>query len=250
MKPLPEDVRQHLLDISGNEIKVWMFYYLSTGEKLTAFPSIETIATYTGLSERTVKVCKRRLVLKGWMAYTGQTKQPRGDHGYFGVPIMELRLPWKPDWLITVRDASMAFSMVESLNDGNAGFHRGAIIAPPSVVQTLHPEGSIGLGLGLGLDSFDLDSCSAASPLVQSKSKEEEQPITFEPPATARATPPAAHEHGQNARSRKLCSKCGEPLKRDENHLLTCRGAQPKSSDFDAEDDFDDDNALDNLDVL
>jgi hypothetical protein len=250
MKPLPEDFRRHLLEISGNEIKVWMFYYLSTGDELTAYPSIETIAIFTGLSERTVKVCKRRLVIRGWLAYTGETKQPRGDHGYFGVPIMELRLPWKPDWLITVRDASMAIAMVRNLQDDDAASHRGAIIAPPSVVQTLHPEGSI--GLGLGLDSFDLGSRSAASPPVQSESKEEREPTTLEPTAATRATPTptAARGHGQDEgkRQKKTCSKCGAILTRDENHLLTCPGAKPSLDDecdeFDAHTKLDDPDAL------
>jgi hypothetical protein len=125
-----------------------------------------------------------------------------------------------------------------------------SFVSPATHLSTVDKWGHSGsIGLGFGLDSFDLGSRSAASPPVQSESKDERQPITSEPTATTRATPTptAARGHGQEEgkRQKKTCSKCGAILKRDENHLLTCRGAE-----VDEFDEFDAENALDDPDAL
>jgi hypothetical protein len=140
---LEQDFHRDLFIRKSARIRPPGHTYLSTGDALTAHPSIETLAAHTGLSDRTIKVCKRRLVIKKWMAYTGESKQPRSGHGHFGVPVMELRLPWEPDWAVVVADMSMAFTVVQNLHHGEtAEIHGGATFSPPSVVQTLHPEGS------------------------------------------------------------------------------------------------------------
>ena len=93
MKPLPDDFIDHLTELTGNELKVWMYYYLRANDDLLCHPSNETIAAKTELSERTVKVCKAALIQKGWLVYTGDYKQPRMAGGTYAVPIMEVRLP-------------------------------------------------------------------------------------------------------------------------------------------------------------
>jgi hypothetical protein len=204
------------LEITGNELQVWMFYYLSSGAELTAYPSIETVATHTGLSERTVKVCKRRLRIKGWMAYTGEERQTRQHHGHFDVPIMELRLPWCMDWALVVADVSMAYAALQSLPLSNTSEHPAtdgsAISSPPTVVQTLHAEGS-GSGSGSGsvsvstLTSHSLtascrpsDSNKSRAPIVQKKiikseseSKSTSKPLNPEPTAEPTPAQPRGH---------------------------------------------------------
>lgn len=241
IKPLPVDFRYHLLELSGSELQVWMFYYLSTGDELTAHPSIETLAAYTGLSDRTIKVCKRRLVIKKWMAYTGESKQPRSGHGHFGVPVMELRLPWEADWAVVVADMSMAFTVVQNLHHGEtAEIHGGANFSPPSVVQTLHPEGSSSVsGYGspsvstsCAVSSSDSDSGNPVSPSeARSESKEMGKPKPTNPEPTPAV--PMAEVNGKAngkgtrgmvglAEPKACCKECGLELTRDENHLLTC----------------------------
>jgi hypothetical protein len=59
IKPLPTDLRDHLAELSGNEMKVWMAYYLRTGNyDLTSYPDNETIERDTGICHDTVKTCK------------------------------------------------------------------------------------------------------------------------------------------------------------------------------------------------
>ena len=247
IKPLPVDFRYHLLELSGSELQVWMFYYLSTGDKLTAHPSIETLATHTGLSDRTIKVCKRRLVIKKWMAYTGDSKQPRSGHGQFDVPVMELRLPWNPDWKVVVAEVSTVFTAVQNLHHGEmAEIHSGANFSPPSVVQTLHPEGSSSVS-GYGspspspspsgaYSSSDSDSACGRTSKDGGKAKPEPEPKATPTPAVPMVKPP------------KLCKECGLELKRDENHLLTCPVLNKKPAWYPYKDEFDEDEVAPRLD--
>jgi hypothetical protein len=202
LMPLPTEFRNHLLELTGNELQVWLFYYLSAGESLTSYPSNETIATHTGLSERTVKLCKRRLIMKGWMSYTGQSKQPRSAHGHFDVPVMELRLPWLPEWKMTVAAFAEAATVVQMLHHGEEGeevsdCHRGEDFAPPSVVQSLHPEGLCsGCGSacssvyisGCASGKLDLDSAQLRPPKEESEKQNQktEKPKTNPSPAHGR----------------------------------------------------------------
>src|ERR1035441_8596669 len=97
LRHLPTDLRDHLGELTGNEYKVWTAYYLRTGDfDLTAHPSNQTIEQDTGLSNRTVKTSKAELISKGWLGYTGDYKQPRHAEGTYAVPVMEVRLPWRP----------------------------------------------------------------------------------------------------------------------------------------------------------
>ena len=69
IKPLPIDLRDHLSELSGNEFKVWMAYYLRTGDyDLTSHPGNQTIEQETGICNDTVKTCKASLRAKRWLA--------------------------------------------------------------------------------------------------------------------------------------------------------------------------------------
>jgi hypothetical protein len=174
IRPIPTDFRDHLSELTGNNLKVWLHFYCSTGDDLTSYLSNETIATYTGLSVGTVKACKRRLVAKGWMVYTGDAIQPRDRRGQFDVPVMELRLPWRPEWIVTVGAVAEAYEAVQALHHEEQGIqlapsHRGAKSVPPSVVQNLPPEGSdscSGSDLCSGSYSFSVSSTGSCSQLL------------------------------------------------------------------------------------
>jgi hypothetical protein len=188
LRPLPTDLRDHLSELTGNEYKVWTVYYLRTGDyDLTSHPSNETIGKDTGLTNRTVKTSKAGLRAKGWLAYTGDYKQPRSAEGVYAVPVMEVRLPWKPDWSAVVMDVSTAYdaftTVVQKVTHG-------------TVVQNLHPEGSIGFGVGLGSD-FSSSSPStivrgAPHPIVKEgerKTEAKSKPENLEPTPEPKPTP-------------------------------------------------------------
>ena len=196
LRPLPTDLRDHLGELTGNEYKVWTAYYLRTGDfDLTAHPSNQTIEQDTGLSNRTVKTSKAGLISKGWLGYTGDYKQPRHAEGTYAVPVMEVRLPWKPDWSAVVMDSSMVYdtfrTVVQNLPHG-------------TVVQNLHPEGYGSGSIGLGLDSsFPSLHIRGAAPPCSSTSKEkiEAKPANLEP--TAKPTPVMAMTEKSEGRVKK-----------------------------------------------
>ena len=87
VKPLPGDLLQHLHELTGNELKIWIYYYLRSGDELTCYSSNDTVESTTGLSLRTIKVCKRNLIARGWLHYTGDSMQPRNG-GQYAVPVL------------------------------------------------------------------------------------------------------------------------------------------------------------------
>ena len=196
LRPLPTDLRDHLGELTGNEYKVWTAYYLRTGDfDLTAHPSNRTIEQDTGLSNRTVKTSKAGLISKGWLGYTGDYKQPRHAEGTYAVPVMEVRLPWRPNWSAVLTDLSMAYetfqTVVQNLPHG-------------TVVQNLHPEGYGSGSIGLGLDSSfaSLHVRGAAPPSsTTSKEKIEAKPANLEP--TAKPTPVMAMAEKSEGRVKK-----------------------------------------------
>ncbi len=133
--PLPTSFRDHQRELSGNELQVWMQYYLHTDLELTAFLSNEALVDATGVGIVTVKLCKASVIKKGWLVSTGQTRKGQGQ---YDVNVMQVKLPWLPDWKATVVDYSYFGSVL-------GGLDRGTESVPPTVVQNLYPEGSSAL---------------------------------------------------------------------------------------------------------
>lgn len=96
LKPIPDEACRHLAEVSGNELKVWMCYYGHANDEGTAFLSDETLSQETGMSPNTVQSCKKALRGKGWLAYTGDVKQPRKAGSKFDVPVMQVLVAGKP----------------------------------------------------------------------------------------------------------------------------------------------------------
>ena len=263
VKPLPVDLRDHLGELSGNEFKVWLAYYLRTGDYvLTSHPSNETIGGDTGICEDTVKTCKSSLLKKGWLAYTGDYKQPRAgnpahsDGGKFAVPVLEARLPWRPDWPSVVTEHALLEKLAQP---GKAAMVENFPLG--TMVENFHPEGSSSVsgsgspypsvsGSGAcsssGSDSgnpFQASKACDASPKNGRRAKPEPEPTATPTPAVPMAKPP------------KACKECGLELKRDENHLLTCSVLNKGPAWYKYEDDFGDEETavarrLDNWEEL
>jgi hypothetical protein len=159
IKPLPTDLRDHLAELTGNELKVWMSYYLRTGNyDLISHPGNGTIERDTGICNDTVKTCKASLRAKGWLTYTGDYKQPRRPGGMFAVPVMEVRLPWRPDWSAVVTDVSLAYDAMTVVEKTTHG----------TVVENFHPEGSSSCS---NSGSSSLSSSCAATPSDSNKTE-------------------------------------------------------------------------------
>jgi hypothetical protein len=90
-KMLPVKMREHLGELTGNELKVWLYLHLHTGEEGTAFPSNKTIAAGVGLDPDTVKTCKAGIRRKGWSVRVEQRKR---DNGSFSTVVEKTILPW------------------------------------------------------------------------------------------------------------------------------------------------------------
>jgi hypothetical protein len=199
LRPLPTDLRDYLRELTGNEYKVWTAYYFRTGDfDLTAHPSNRTIEQDTGLSNRTVKTSKAGLISKGWLSYTGDYKQPRHAEGTYAVPVMEVKLPWRPDWSAVVMDLNTAYNAFQTVvQDLPHGI----------VVQNLHPEG-YGSG-SIGLDSSFSSHrgrgasppCSMSKDEIEAKSKPENLEPT--PTPTPKPTPVMAMPKGSDGQVQK-----------------------------------------------
>jgi hypothetical protein len=80
-KMIPVIFRDYLRDLSGNELKVWLYQYLRSGKENTSYPKLETIAHETGLNRETVKDCRRSLIKKGMLKQMGRKRNPDGTLG-------------------------------------------------------------------------------------------------------------------------------------------------------------------------
>lgn len=80
-----------LHELTGNELKVWMYFWLRTSAGNTAFPGNETIAEELGIDVSTVKSAKRGLRDKGW---TSREEQRVRGNGTFSTVVEKVHLPW------------------------------------------------------------------------------------------------------------------------------------------------------------
>jgi hypothetical protein len=102
--------RDRLGELTGNELKLWMYLWLRTSGELTSFPSNETMAQDLDISIDTVKAAKRGLRDKGWTSKESQRTQA---NGIFSTVVEKIHLPWgeKPT-AVTVA------TVVEKTDDG------------------------------------------------------------------------------------------------------------------------------------
>jgi hypothetical protein len=84
-------MRDRLHELTGNELKVWMYLWLRTGKEETSFPSNQTIADDIGIHRNSVKAAKRGLRAKCWSI---RIKQRKRDNGSFSTVVEQTITPW------------------------------------------------------------------------------------------------------------------------------------------------------------
>jgi len=72
-------MRSHLHELTGNELKVWMYFHLRSGADATSYPSNKLIAQETGINIETVKLAKAKLRKLGWLEAGEQSKRADGS---------------------------------------------------------------------------------------------------------------------------------------------------------------------------
>ena len=88
-KMIPVELREHLHELTGNELKVWLCLYLHSDKIKEAFPSNNLIVQETGLTLRTAKTAKASLRKKGWITSTQRYR----DNGSLSTMSEKLALP-------------------------------------------------------------------------------------------------------------------------------------------------------------
>jgi hypothetical protein len=84
-------LRAKLGEITGDELKVWMYMWLRTNGEGTAFPGNETMAQELHIYLAGIKKAKKGLREKGWLSSNGQ--RIRSD-GTFSTVLEEVHTPW------------------------------------------------------------------------------------------------------------------------------------------------------------
>jgi helix-turn-helix protein len=85
------NLREHLHEITGSELKVWMYFLLRSDKEDESYPSNATVAKDTGLNEQTVKKAKATLRKLGWQSREKQTIKPDGT---FSTVVEKSTQPW------------------------------------------------------------------------------------------------------------------------------------------------------------
>lgn len=116
--------RARLGELTGNEFKVWMYFWLRTAGELTSFPGNKTIAAELNISVDTVKEAKRGLREKGW---TTKESQRRRADGTMSTVVEKTHLPWV--------EKPTAVTVVEKTDGGKTHQHKEYSVnleVPPS----------------------------------------------------------------------------------------------------------------------
>jgi hypothetical protein len=84
-------LRNHLHELTGSQLKVWLCHRLHEDKNATAFPSIHTIAKETGLDPTTVGTAHTWLRANGWLKTLSYRS---AESGRFAVPVARCTYPW------------------------------------------------------------------------------------------------------------------------------------------------------------
>ena len=86
-----QELRGRLREVTGNELKVWMYLWLGTKGELTTFPGNQTIADDLDVNIDTVKDARRGLRDKGW---TSKESRRRNENGTLSTTVEKVHQPW------------------------------------------------------------------------------------------------------------------------------------------------------------
>lgn len=124
-----------LHELTGNELKVWMYFWLRTASEGTAFPGNKTIAQELEIDIDTVKHAKRELRAKGW---TNRERQRRRDDGTLSTVVEKVHLPWTEKASTvspTVEGKSTDGTVVEKTHQ-----QKEYVVLPPEVSPLAHSD--------------------------------------------------------------------------------------------------------------
>jgi hypothetical protein len=85
------ELRNHLDEITGSELKVWLCHKLHEGRASVSFPSLKLIAKETGLHFNTASAAHTSLRQKGWLKTLTYKDSAKGT---FAVPVITCVYPW------------------------------------------------------------------------------------------------------------------------------------------------------------
>jgi hypothetical protein len=88
------ELRTHLHELSGSQLKVWVCHRLHEGPEGTSYPSVSLIAKETGLDPDTVKNSRRYMRENGWLRTISHKDSVSGK---FAVPVEQCTYPWLTD---------------------------------------------------------------------------------------------------------------------------------------------------------
>jgi hypothetical protein len=83
--------RAKLGQLTGNELKVWMYLWMHTAEEGTAYPGNKTMSRELDIYLAGIKKAKKGLRAKGWLSSNGQ--RVRAD-GTLSTVLESVHLPW------------------------------------------------------------------------------------------------------------------------------------------------------------
>lgn len=85
------ELREHLHELTGSELKVWLCHRLHEDQEGTSYPSLDLIAKETGMHFNTASAAHTSLRAKGWIKTVGHRDSAKGT---FAVPVMRCTMPW------------------------------------------------------------------------------------------------------------------------------------------------------------
>jgi Helix-turn-helix domain len=140
-KKIPVTMRDHLSEITGNELKVWLYLLLRTGKENTSFPSNKLIADEIKLDRETVKTAKRNLRGKGW---SKREYQRRREDGSLSTVVEKTIMPWLGNTATEVEKASHG-AVAVNIRGGKMPPTEGTYNKPQGTVSPIQgdPEGSV-----------------------------------------------------------------------------------------------------------
>jgi hypothetical protein len=231
--------RDRLGELTGNELKVWMYFWLRTNGELTAFPGNKTIASELKISVDTVKDAKRGLRAKGW---TSRESQRRRDDGKLSTVVEKTHLPWggnpSTDTVVEKTDGGKTHQQkeysvdlevppspsamedsVKPLNFEGGNNNNRVVVVP----QTPEVKAET-LGLVSGYTQEQIAAQAEAcrlnpwvhandSPSARKREGFVQHLMTIDPPRTKKALPPGLpayrYESGRRNIFGEMCNKCG-----------------------------------------
>jgi hypothetical protein len=87
---VPHELRNHLHELTGSQLKVWLCHLLHEDKNHISFPSVPLIAKETGLDADTVGDAHKFLRENGWLKTVGSRDAKTGK---FAVPVATCAIP-------------------------------------------------------------------------------------------------------------------------------------------------------------